>query len=53
MKRFNRTTALGLLGALALGQAAMHSGAVFPRWKKDFSPSKSGSGLIDQGLSPD
>ena len=51
MKRFNSKAAVLGLAALAVGQGVLHSAAIFPRWKRDFSPSK--GELVTQGLSPD
>lgn len=54
MKHTSRTTWLAGLAALVVGQGVMQQAAVFPRWKRDYSPARNGNAaLIDKGLSPD
>ncbi|RYG32421.1 hypothetical protein EON81_20690 [bacterium] len=54
MKRSSQTAWIAGLAALVVGQGVMQQTAVFPRWKKDYSPMRNGnSAMIAQGLSPD
>ncbi len=53
MKGFNRTTALVALATLAVGQGVLHQTAIFPRWKKEYSPLRNGGSLVVESLSPD